>query len=193
MVFCSLQLCETQTCVKCVSEEFHLKQKRIVALDKNVFEISKKVQGEQLHSETSKKVDSIVSDINCNSGQKNFIPVIYTESSNLNSDITDYNCFSNPNSAEASQRINESIKNYFVSNNANSNNELETKKIDEAFTLIAEREFENDTQRTVLTDENGTQTLINSYSVASGVLVSDLVNMEMDGKPDFDELKKNFE
>lgn len=39
-------------------------------------------------------------------------------------------------------------------------------------------DFENDTQRTVLTDENGTQTLINSYSVASGVLVSDLVNME---------------
>ena len=143
----------------------------------------KKVQGEQLHSETSKKVDSIVSDVNCNSGQKTFIPVIYTESSSLNSDITDYNCFSNPNSAEASQRINESVKNYFVSNNANSNNansnnELETKKIDEAFTLIAEREFENDTQRTVLTDENGTQTLINSYSVASRVLVSDLVNME---------------
>ena len=79
LVFCSLQLCETQTCIKCVSEEFHLKQKRIVALDKNVFEISKKVQGEQLHSETSKKVDSIVSDINCNSGQKNFIPVIYKE------------------------------------------------------------------------------------------------------------------
>ena len=79
LVFCSLQFCETQTCVKCVSEEFHLKQKRIVALDKNVFEISKKVQGEQLHSETSKKVDSIVSDINCNSGQKNFIPVIYKE------------------------------------------------------------------------------------------------------------------
>ena len=79
LVFCSLQLCETQTCIKCVSEEFHLKQKRIVALDKNVFEISKKVQGEQLHSETSKKVDSIVSDINCNSGQKNFISVIYKE------------------------------------------------------------------------------------------------------------------
>lgn len=109
-------------------------------------------------------------------------------------------------------------------------------------------DFENDTQRTVLTDENGTQTLINSYSVASRVLVSDLVNMEkmenhfliisaslgsqilktysltksngekgpelnvkdiaefffnivagkvqikeMDGKLDFDELKKNFE
>ena len=109
-------------------------------------------------------------------------------------------------------------------------------------------DFENDTQRTVLTDDNGTQTLINSYSVASRVLVSDLVNMEkmenhfliisaslgsqilktysltksngekgpelnvkdiaefffnivagkvqikeMDGKLDFDELKKNFE
>ena len=39
-------------------------------------------------------------------------------------------------------------------------------------------DFENDTQRTVLTDENGTQTLINSYSVASRVLVSDLINME---------------
>lgn len=36
----------------------------------------------------------------------------------------------------------------------------------------------NDTQRTVLTDENGTQSLINSYSVASRVLVSDLLNME---------------
>lgn len=36
----------------------------------------------------------------------------------------------------------------------------------------------NDTQRTVLTDENGTQSLINSYSVASRVLVSDLIDME---------------
>lgn len=36
----------------------------------------------------------------------------------------------------------------------------------------------NDTQRTVLTDDNGTQTLINSYSVASRVLVSDLIDME---------------
>ena len=32
-------------------------------------------------------------------------------------------------------------------------------------------DFNNDTQRTVLTDDNGTQTLINSYSVASRVLV----------------------
>ena len=39
-------------------------------------------------------------------------------------------------------------------------------------------DFANDTQRTVLTDSNGTQTLINSYSVASRVLVSDLIDME---------------
>lgn len=39
-------------------------------------------------------------------------------------------------------------------------------------------DFENDTQRTVLTDDNGAQTLINSYSVASRVLVSDLIDME---------------
>jgi hypothetical protein len=39
-------------------------------------------------------------------------------------------------------------------------------------------DFENDTQRTVLTDDNGSQTLINSYSVASRVLVSDLIDME---------------
>ena len=36
----------------------------------------------------------------------------------------------------------------------------------------------NDTQRTVLTDKDGTQSLINSYSVASRVLMSDLINME---------------
>ena len=39
-------------------------------------------------------------------------------------------------------------------------------------------DFTNDTQRTVFTDDNGTQTLINSYSVASRVLVSDLIDME---------------
>ena len=39
-------------------------------------------------------------------------------------------------------------------------------------------DFTNDTQRTVLTDNDGTQTLINSYSVASRVLVSDLIDME---------------
>lgn len=42
----------------------------------------------------------------------------------------------------------------------------------------------NDTQRTVLTDNDGTQTLINSYSVASRVLVSDLI--------DYDKMKNHF-
>lgn len=36
----------------------------------------------------------------------------------------------------------------------------------------------NDTQRTVLTGEDGTQNLINSYSVASRVLMSDLIDMD---------------
>lgn len=36
----------------------------------------------------------------------------------------------------------------------------------------------NDTQRTVLTGNDGTQSLINSYSVASRVLMSDLVDMD---------------
>ncbi|MFA6938319.1 MAG: hypothetical protein WCQ67_08820 [Treponema sp.] len=42
----------------------------------------------------------------------------------------------------------------------------------------------NDTQRTVLTDENGAKSLVNSYSVASRVLVSDLV--------DFDKMENHF-
>lgn len=45
-------------------------------------------------------------------------------------------------------------------------------------------DLQNDTQRTVLTAEDGTQTLINSYSVSSRVLVSDLV--------DYDKLKNHF-
>lgn len=39
-------------------------EKRVVALDKNVFEISKHVQGEQLHSETSKKVTQFLIGVN---------------------------------------------------------------------------------------------------------------------------------
>ena len=169
-------------------------EKRVVALDKNVFEISKRVQGEQLHSEASKKVtqflidvnedeivqqqliianakarvlqamyglaqnvvqenaysnkvNSIVTEKNCNSGEKNYIPVIYTESSSLNSDTLDYNCVSNPKSADSIQKINETVKSYFVSNYSNTNTEYETKQINEAFSVIAEKEFQN------LTDE----------------------------------------
>lgn len=165
-------------------------EKRIVALDKNVFEISKRVQGEQLHSETSrkvtqfligvnedeivqqqllianakarvlqamdglaanvvqettysKKVNSIVTDKTCKSGEPNYIPVIFTESSNLNSDMMDYNCVSNPKSMESVQKINEAVKNYFVSNYSNVIDENEMKQIDDAFALIAEREFQD--------------------------------------------------
>jgi len=39
-------------------------------------------------------------------------------------------------------------------------------------------DIDADSQRTVLVDESDTKTLLNSYSVASRVLVSDLVNME---------------
>lgn len=169
-------------------------EKRVVALDKNVFEISKRVQGEQLHSETSKKVtqfligvnedeivqqqliianakarvlqamdglaqnvvqenaysnkvNSIVTEKNCTSGEENYIPVIYTESSSLNSDMVDYNCVSNPEFSDSIQKINETVKSYFVSNYSNTNTEYEKKQINEAFSLIAEREFQN------LTDE----------------------------------------
>lgn len=165
-------------------------EKRVIALDRNVFEISKRIQGEQLHSEASKKVAQfliganedeiiqqqliianakarvlqaingltanvvqetayakkvkrIVTDKSCVSGEENFIPVIYTESSNLNSDILDYNCYSNPTSEDSIQKINETVKSYFVSNNSNSNDENEMKQINEAFTLIVEREFQD--------------------------------------------------
>lgn len=167
-------------------------EKRCVALDKNVFEISKRVQGEQLHSETSKKVtqfllgvnedeivqqqlvianakakvqrtmdelaesvlqesayskkvNSIVTKKNCSSSESNYIPVIFTESSNLDSEIIDYNCFSNPIEQGSKDVISENVKNYFVSNftENQSKDESELRQIDEAFSLIAEREFQD--------------------------------------------------
>ncbi len=167
-------------------------EKRIVALDKNVFEISKRVQGEQLHSETSKKVTqfllgvnedeilqqqllianaksrvcetmkklsdnvlqetayakkmgSVVSEKACGRGEQNFIPVIFTESSNLNSDVMDCACFSNFLTNDSEERISTAVKNYFVStpSGISKNNEEETKQIDEAFKAIAEKEFQD--------------------------------------------------
>lgn len=167
-------------------------EKRIIALDKNVFEISKRVQGEQLHSDTSKKVaqfllgvneeeiiqqqltvanaksrvlkaidgltenviqesvysksvNSITAQRNCPESENNYIPVIFTESSNLDSEQKDYNCFSNPLGPNSKTAINENVKNYFVSNLAEiqARNEAETKQIDEAFSLITEREFQD--------------------------------------------------
>lgn len=169
-------------------------EKRVIALDKNVFEISKRIQGEQLHSEASqkvtqfligvneseilqqqliiatgkarviqamdklaenvvqettylKKVNSILAEKNCSFSEDAYIPVIYTESSNLNADMLDYNCFSNPNSKESVQKIDQTVKSYFASNYSHCTTENEAKQIDEAFALIAEREFQN------LTDE----------------------------------------
>ena len=91
----------------------------------------------------SNKVNSIVTEKNCNSGEENYIPVIYTETTSLNSDMVDYNCYSNPNSRDSIQKINETVKSYFVSNYTNSNTEYEMKQINDAFTLIAEKEFQN--------------------------------------------------
>lgn len=165
-------------------------EKRVVALDKNVFELSKRVQGEQLHSKTSKivtqfligvnedeiihqqliianakarvlqamdglaqnvvqektymnKVNSILTDKEVGTGEESYIPVIFTESSNLNSDLVDCNCFSNPTSGASVQRVNEAVKNHFVSNYSGSHTESEIKQINEAFTIIAEKEFQD--------------------------------------------------
>lgn len=167
-------------------------EKRVVALDKNVFDISKKVQGEQLYSETSKKVtqflvgvnedeiiqqqlivanaksrviqaidalsanvvqkttyakkvNKIVEDKYCASGVESYIPVIYTESANLYSDMLDYTCYSNPisKSADSIERINNTVKSYFGSNYSVYEDESEKKQINEAFTVIVEKEFQN--------------------------------------------------
>ena len=40
------------------------------------------------------------------------------------------------------QKINETVKNYFVSNSFYENTESEIRKIDDAFMLIAEKEFQ---------------------------------------------------
>lgn len=52
------------------------------------------------------------------------------------------------------------------------------KEAEKPYTGKIKIDIQNDTQRTVLTDESGTQTLINSYSVANRVLVSDMVDFE---------------
>ena len=57
--------------------------------------------------------------------------------------MVDYNCVSNLNSTDSIQKINETVKSYFVSNYSNTNTEYETKQINEAFTVIAEKEFQD--------------------------------------------------
>lgn len=170
-------------------------EKRIRSLDKNVFEISKRVQGEQLHDQTSNKVTQFLIGVNedeivqqqliiANAKAKvtkameemaqnviqesvyskkiasilynqqsqpniqNYIPVVFTESSNLYSDTTDYECFSNLFSNN-SPKIQDTVKNYFITKNVDltTRDEIENKKINDAFSMIAEQAFQD------LTDE----------------------------------------
>ena len=93
----------------------------------------------------SRKLNSIVSEKNCGSGEANYIPVIFTESSNLNSNSVDYNCYSNLFADNSRSEISEAVKNYFVTNLTGSQNpdEKEAKQIDDAFRQISEREFQD--------------------------------------------------
>lgn len=56
---------EYQTAITKIFQNFDEElEKRVIALDKNVFEISTRVQGEQLHSEASKKVTQFLIGVN---------------------------------------------------------------------------------------------------------------------------------
>ena len=168
-------------------------EKRVVALDKNVVQISKRVQSEQLYNDVSKKVtqlllsvnedeivqqqlivarakeqvlrvienlagnviqesvytkkiDSIIREESNISVDSIYIPVIFSEMSGLNhNDGVCYACYSNSASNDAREKINETAKNYFISDisRVTQNNEYEMKLIDEAFTVIAEKAFQN--------------------------------------------------
>lgn len=167
-------------------------EKRIIALDKNVFEISKRVQSEQLNTETAKKVaqfllgvneddilqqelliantkskvliamnelsnnvvqqaiysnqiNKIVEEKTCNSQEQNFVPVIFIESSSFDSDSKNYDCFASSTSENSVLQIQNSVKNYFLSNPSENQSltEAEKTQIDDAFKLLAENEFGN--------------------------------------------------
>lgn len=165
-------------------------EKRVVALDKNVFEISKRVQSEQLNTETAKKVaqfllgtneddilqqelliantkskvltamnelsnnvvqqaiysnqiNKIVEEKNCNLQEQNYIPVIFTETSSFDSDNKNYDCFTSSTSENSVLQIQNSVKNYFLSNPSENQSLTEDEKsqVDDAFKLLAEKEF----------------------------------------------------
>lgn len=167
-------------------------EKRVVALDKNVFEISKRVQKEQLNTETAKKVAQFLLGVNeddilqqelliantkskvltamnelsnnvvqqaiysnqinkivegktCNSQEQSFVPVIFTESSSFDSDSKNYDCFASSTSENSVLQIQNSVKNYFLSNPSENQSLTETEKtqVDDAFKLLAENEFGN--------------------------------------------------
>lgn len=167
-------------------------EKRVVALDKNVFEISKRVQSEQLNTETAKKVaqfllgvneddilqqelliantkskvltamnelsnnvvqqaiysnqvNKIVEEKSCKAQEQNFVPVIFTESSSFDSDSKNYDCFASSTSENSVLQIQNSVKNYFLSNPSENQTLTEEEKtqVDDAFKLLAENEFGN--------------------------------------------------
>ena len=89
----------------------------------------------------SKKINGIVSEKGCSSKIENYIPVVYTESSSLNSDMKEYACYSNSHSNKAMQKINETVKNYFVSNSFYENTESEIRKIDDALCSLLKKNF----------------------------------------------------
>lgn len=169
-------------------------EKRVIALDKNVFEISKRVQSEQLNTETAKKVaqfllgvneddilqqelliantkskvliamnelsnnvvqqaiysnqiNKIVEEKTCNSQEQNFVPVIFIESSSFDSDSKNYDCFASSTSENSVLQIQNSVKNYFLSNPSENQSltEAEKTQVDDAFKLLAENEFGNAT------------------------------------------------
>lgn len=128
----------------------------------------------------------------------------FTESSNLESNVTDYNCFSNPLSENSKNAISETVKNYFVStfDKNQAKNENETKQINEAFELIAEREFQDCLGSQILktyslTKSNGEKgPELNVKDITEfffNVLNGKIQIREIDGKLSFDELKKNYE
>lgn len=167
-------------------------EKRVSALDKNVFELSKRVQGEQLNSQTAKKVaefvlgtneddilqqelliastktkvlgamqkmsenvvqqsvysnqvKSILGDTAVMKSEESFVPVVFTESSMLDGTESEYQCFASSVSNESLLAMENAVKNYFLSSQGNAFDmpEKEKAQIDDAFKLIAEREFQD--------------------------------------------------
>ena len=57
--------------------------------------------------------------------------------------MKEYACYSNFHSNNSMQKIIATVKNYFVSNSFYENTDSEIRKIDDAFMLIAEKEFQD--------------------------------------------------
>lgn len=167
-------------------------EKRVSSLDKNVFELSKRVQGEQLNSQTAKKVAQfvlgtneddilrqklliastktkvlgamqkmsenvvqqsaysnqvkrILEDTAVMQSEESFVPVVFTESSMLDGTESGYQCFASSVSNDSLLAMENAVKNYFLSSQGNAFDmpDKEKAQIDDAFKLIAEREFQD--------------------------------------------------